>query len=206
MIVQLAVGPLVTKYGTWRHIVYWDGMQQVIGMVYGDVTGATALPIRVHSSCITSHVFLSTECDCREQMEIAMAYIQKRGAGVVVWLDHEGRANGMMAHIASQELKQQGMSQADAYAQLGYPKDARNYRAASEILQVLGVESVVIITNNPSKVEFLRQAGLPVVTGSKRAYIKPDNIILEKQYQDKISEGHWIHSKLENGPKIEDAD
>jgi len=195
MIVQLAEGPLLTRYGTWRHIVYWDGMQEAIAMVYGDVAAKSALPIRVHSSCITSHVFLSVECDCREQMEIAMAYIQEYGAGVIVWLDHEGRANGMVAHIASQTLKRSGLSQADAYRKLGYPEDARVYRTACEILQHLQVESVVVITNNPNKVEYLRQAGLPIVTGSQRALIEPDNIILQKQYRDKISEGHWILDK-----------
>jgi GTP cyclohydrolase II len=194
MIIQLAEGPLLTRYGEWRHIIYWDGLQQAIAMVYGDVANAEELPTRVHSSCVTSHVFLSVECDCREQMEIAMAYIHEKGRGAIIWLDHEGRANGMMAHIASQSLKREGLSQPDAYKQLGYPSDARSYRVASEILNELKVKSIVVITNNPAKVEALRKSGLPVVSGSQRALIKPDNIILEKQYRDKISEGHWINT------------
>ncbi len=203
MIKELAAGPLSTQYGEWQHFVYWDGMQQAIAMVFGNVSGEEELPVRVHSSCITSHVFLSVECDCREQLEISMAYIQENGKGIVVWLDHEGRANGMMAHIASQDLKRSGMRQAKAYEHLGYPDDAREYRTASEILQELNVESIVLITNNPTKVEALRKAGLPIVKDSKRAFIKPNNVILEKQYKDKISEGHWI---VDREPDDDDKD
>lgn len=122
MIVELARGPLQTKMGEWLHVLYWDGTHEAIAMVYGDVAGAEELPCRVHSSCITAHVFLSTECDCREQLAISMAYMQQQGRGVVIWLDHEGRGNGMMAHIASQALKRDGMSQSKAYEVLGYPR------------------------------------------------------------------------------------
>lgn len=198
MIRELARGPLQTQFGDWLHILYWDGRQQAIAMVYGDVEGKTALPTRVHSSCITSHVFMSTECDCREQLGKTMVFIQTAGAGVIVWLDHEGRANGMMAHIASQQLKRAGLTQADAYKKLGYPADARTYEAAAEILRDLKVESITVLTNNPTKVDALRRAGLPVVQGSERVYINPDNAILAKQYQDKISEGHLIPPSSEH--------
>jgi GTP cyclohydrolase II len=199
MIAELARGPLMTQYGEWSHILYWDGLREAIALVKGDVAGKEALPTRVHSSCITSHVFLSVECDCREQLEITMAFIEAQGAGVIIWLDHEGRANGMMAHIASQQLKRDGLSQADAYRKLGYPADARRYETAAEILRALGVKSVTVMTNNPTKVDALRQAGLPIVQGSERVMIKPDNVILEKQYRDKIEEGHWL--KTANGGK-----
>lgn len=142
MIVELARGPLLTQVGEWTHVLYWSGMQQAIALVYGDVTGRDGVLCRVHSSCLTAHVFLSVECDCREQMEISMRYMAQEGRGVVVWLDHEGRANGMMAHTASQSLKRQGLSQSDAYEKLGYPRDARRYETAAEILRELGVSSI----------------------------------------------------------------
>lgn len=193
MIVELARGPLETVYGEWQHIVYWDGMQQAIGMVYGDVKGKKRVPCRVHSSCHTAHTFLSVECDCREQMEMAMALIVEQGAGAIVWLDHEGRANGMLAHIASQTLKRQGMSQSDAYESLGFPRDARTYTAAAEVLHDLGIKSVTVLTNNPLKVEALRAAGLPIVDDDARVEIEPNNEFLAKQYKDKREvDGHLL--------------
>lgn len=185
MIIELARGPLETLHGEWCHILYWDGLQQAIAMVYGSVGGETELPCRVHSSCITAHTFLSTECDCREQMNITMAYMRENGRGVIIWLDHEGRANGMMAHIASQSLKRSGMSQSAAYETLGYPKDPRTYTVAAEILRELKVESIVVMTNNPEKIRALRDAGLPLVADDARVMIEPNNDLLRKQYQDK---------------------
>jgi GTP cyclohydrolase II len=192
LIRELARGPLQTMFGDWTHIVYWDGMQQAIAMIYGDVAGQEAIPTRVHSSCITSHVFLSTECDCREQLGLTMAFVQETGRGVVIWLDHEGRANGMMAHTASQQLKRGGMTQAEAYIHLGYPADARRYHVAAEILREQRVISITVLTNNPLKVEALRAAGLPIVKDSQRVQMDPNNPILRQQYLDKIAEGHMI--------------
>lgn len=187
MIVELARGPLMTQCGEWTHVVYWDGMRQAMAMIYGDATGKESLPCRVHSSCLTAHVFMSIECDCREQMEISMRYICQEGGGIVIWLDHEGRGNGMMAHIASQGLKRGGVSQSEAYERLGYRRDAREYQVAAEILQVLGIRSIVVLTNNPKKVAALREAGLPIVKSGKRVSIEPTNALLKKQYEDKIN-------------------
>lgn len=185
MIRELTRGPLQTLYGDWTQVIYWDGMQQAIAMVYGDVSRGEHVPCRVHSSCITAHVFLSTECDCREQLAMAMDHIEQNRSGVIVWLDHEGRANGMMAHIESQQLKRDGLSQSEAYEKLGYPRDARRYVVAAEILRALEVESIVVLTNNPLKVEALRDAGLPLVSGDARVRIEPNNDLLRQQYNDK---------------------
>ena len=176
-------------------VLYWDGEKQLVASIYGDAAGKSSIPCRVHSACISAHVFSSIECDCREQLELSMQYIQQEGAGVVIWLDQEARGNGMAAHIASQKLKRDGMSQSDAYQKLGYPADARRYETAAEVLRDLKVESIVVLTNNPKKVDALRAAGLPVVKGSERVYIVPDNALLRKQYQDKIRDGHWIKYK-----------
>ena len=158
MIVELARGPLATLHGNWTLIVFWDGTREALALLFGDVKGKKALPCRVHSSCITAHVFLSTECDCREQMAISMAFIAEQGAGVVIWLDHEGRANGMMAHVASQILKRDGLSQSAAYEHLGYPRDSRIYFPAAEILRQLEIDSITVLTNNPDKIQALREA------------------------------------------------
>jgi len=192
MITELARGPLQTVYGDWTHILFWDGQNQAIAHVFGAVEAEESLPVRVHSSCITAHVFLSTECDCREQLDLSFRYIQDYGRGVVIWLDQEGRSNGMMAHVASQHLKRNGLTQSAAYEQLGYPADARRYESAAQILYYLGVKSIRVLTNNPLKVDALREAGLPLVTDRQSVMIRPNNALLMKQYHDKIEDGHFI--------------
>lgn len=189
----LASGPLQTVFGEWEHRLYWLGEKQAIAMVYGEVQGREAILCRVHSSCITSHVFMSTECDCREQLAISMGAMQDAGSGVVIWLDQEGRGHGMYAHISSQALKRQGLSQSEAYTHLGYKADARDYSVAPEILADLGVISARLMTNNPDKVQALIDAGVPAVAGQEQVYIDiADNDLLRDQYIGKIADGHDI--------------
>jgi GTP cyclohydrolase II len=87
--------------------------------VMGEVAQKENVLCRVHSHCISAHVFNSIECDCREQMEMAQRMIQQAGSGVIIWLDQEGKNNGHMALLLSRKLKDEGISQAEAYKQLG---------------------------------------------------------------------------------------
>lgn len=146
---------------------------------------------RVHSHCISAHIFNSVECDCREQMELAQRLIQVAGRGVVIWLDQEGKGNGHLALLASRQLKDAGSSQTDAYVQLGYAADARRYVRAAEVLRELGVRSITLMTNNPEKAGQLRDDGL-LISGIQPLAITPTNPKLQRSYQDKIEQGHWI--------------
>lgn len=166
MIVRLAEGNIRTRFGTFNQILYYDGQIETIALVMGAVAGQENLLCRVHSHCISAHVFNSIECDCREQMEMAQQLIQKTGRGVIIWLDQEGKNNGHMALLQSRKLKEKGVSQSDAYVQLGYSADARSYVRAAEILRELGVRSITLLTNNPEKVSQLRLDGL-VITGTQ---------------------------------------
>jgi len=193
MIVRLAEGPLRTKFGTFLEVLYYDGQQEIIALVMGDVQQGETIFCRLHSHCLTAHVFNSTECDCREQMEIAQALIEQRGAGVIIWLDQEGRGNGHLALIKSRALQAQGLSQTEAYIQLGYAADARQYAPAAEILHDLGITSVVLMTNSPHKIESLRAAGI-TIAGTQPLVLDPgDNAILRRRYEDKIAQGHRMH-------------
>jgi GTP cyclohydrolase II len=93
MIHKLGERELKTKHGTYREILYYDGRQESIAIVMGDVDNQENVLCRVHSNCIGAHVFNSVECDCREQMEAAQAMIEKEGRGVLIWLDQEGKGN-----------------------------------------------------------------------------------------------------------------
>ncbi|WP_239524858.1 GTP cyclohydrolase II [Leptobacterium flavescens] len=158
----MAEGNLKTKYGEYHEILYYDGQKESFALIMGDVKEGEEVLCRVHSSCIFGHHFNSIECDCREQMEISQQLIEKEGKGIVIWLEQEGKGNGHYALLKSVEYKRKGFSQADAYEAVGFKKDARDYTAAAEILNDLGVRSIRMLTNNPNKVKTLTQHGIEV--------------------------------------------
>ena len=193
MIVRLTEGSLHTKFGTFLEILYYDGQKESSAIVMGDVRGQDHVLCRLHSHCVSAHIFNSIECDCREQMELAQAMVEQQGAGVIIWLDQEGRGNGHLALVQSRALQEQGLSQTEAYVQLGYAADARQYASAAAILQDLGVKSVVLMTNSPHKIGSLQAAGINV-SDTRPLMLESDaSDRLRRFYEDKIAQGHRIH-------------
>jgi GTP cyclohydrolase II len=170
MIVRLAERDLKTKFGTFREILYYDGQTESIALVMGNVENVENVFCRIHSSCISAHVFNSIECECREEMETSQALIENEGKGVVIYLEQEGKGNGHLALMASIEHKKAGLKQSEAYEKAGFEADARSFRPAAEILADLKVESVVLLTNNAEKAEDLRRASI-IVSGTKKMEI-----------------------------------
>lgn len=162
MIVRLAERALRTKFGDYTEILYYDGQSESIALVMGNVESEENVLCRVHSHCISAHVFNSIECTCREEMEMSQALIDQKGQGVIIWLDQEGKGNGHLALMKSIPFKNAGLAQADAYVKAGFEADARNYRAAAEILSDLKVKSIVLLSNSPAKAEDLRRASIKV--------------------------------------------
>ena len=165
MIIRVAERPLRTKYGTYNEVLYYDGKSESIAIVMGDVSAQDDVLCRIHSHCIGAHVFNSVECDCREQMEASQAIIEREGKGVIIWLDQEGKGNGHLALMQSIPFKKE-FGQAEAYVKAGYQPDARSYSSAAQILDDLGVRSIVMLANNPEKAEDLRMAGI-LVSGTR---------------------------------------
>lgn len=166
MIAALAEGTIKTKYGTYREILFYDGLKESHALVMGDVSGQKDILVRVHSSCIFAHHFNSVECDCREQMAISQQLIEREGHGIVIWLDQEGKGNGHYALLNTLPLKKEGVAQADAYEQVGFHKDNRDFTAAAKILKHLQVSSITMITGNPKKTKTLTDLGIEV-TGTQ---------------------------------------
>jgi GTP cyclohydrolase II len=192
MVIRLAEAPLHTKFGTFVEILYYDGQQESIAIVMGDVRQHDNVLCRLHSHCVSAHLFNSIDCDCREQMERAQAMIEQQGTGVIIWLDQEGRGNGHLALLRSRALQAQGLSQTEAYVQLGYAADARQYVSAAAILQDLGVKSVVLMTNSPHKTGSLQAAGI-TIAGTRPLVLEAEvNDRLRRFYADKIAQGHRI--------------
>ncbi|CAN5783926.1 hypothetical protein BH20ACI4_BH20ACI4_24760 [soil metagenome] len=192
MIIKIAEGNLKTKFGAYHEILFYDGLKESIALVMGDVSDAEDVLCRVHSSCIFAHVFNSIECDCREQMEISQQLIEKEGKGVIVWLDQEGKANGHFALLKSAEGKRRGLTQTEAFEEIGFKKDARDFTRAAEILNELGVKSIRMLTNNPDKTDTLERHGVKV-TGTKEIVIDAgENKELRTYLEGKIKEGHSL--------------
>ena len=162
MIIRLAERELKTKFGNFREILYYDGQSESIALIMGEVEGLENILCRIHSSCISAHVFNSVECECREEMETSQTLIERDGKGVIVYLDQEGKGNGHLALMASIPHKKAGLKQSEAYKKVGFEADARSFRPAVEILSDLKVKSVILLTNNPDKADELKKASINV--------------------------------------------
>jgi GTP cyclohydrolase II len=133
-----------------------------IALVHGNVQGRSRVPVRVHSECLTSEVFGSMKCDCKQQLERAQAELASRGLGVIVYLRQEGRGIGLANKVRAYALQAAGADTVEANRRLYLPVDARQYDAAAEMLRALGVVSVELMTNNPAKLRHLVQLGVRV--------------------------------------------
>lgn len=168
----LASSPIPTRFGTFVAHVFTEGEcmdrcgpqhgPQHVAMVYGEVQGGAEVPVRVHSECLTSEVFGSLKCDCKQQLDAALEEIARRGVGAVLYLRQEGRGIGLANKIRAYRLQADGADTVDANRLLGLPDDARTYEAAADMLAHLGVASVLLMTNNPAKVDGLRALGVRV--------------------------------------------
>lgn len=196
MIVRLADRPLITKFGTFKEVLYYDGLKESLAIVMGDVENSESVLCRVHSACISAHVFNSIECDCREQMEISQQLIEKAGKGVIIWLDQEGRGNGHFALINSAKLAtEEKITQTEAYKRIGFSEDGRDFVRAADILRDLRIKSVVLLTNNPEKAKDLIRDGLNVTRTQRVAVDTKDNANLKTYYADKIARGHDLEAE-----------
>ena len=156
--------------------------------------------MRIHSQCLTGDVFHSLRCDCRQQLELALATIAEAGAGILLYENQEGRGIGLMAKLQAYELQDQGLDTIEANLELGYQADCREYELPAAILKLLGVERVRLITNNPEKVAALEAVGITVV--ERISAEVPSEPTFERYLQTKRDKmGHWSAEGLSQGLK-----
>ncbi len=155
---------LPTEYGEFRVLSYREEgvAAEHLAIVCGDVRGGEEILVRAHSECLTGEVLHSLKCDCREQLDLALRRIAKAGRGVVLYLRQEGRGIGLGDKIRAYGMQQKGYDTVDANRVLGFGDDLRRYHMAADMLADLGVKSIVLMTNNPSKVTQLRAEGVVV--------------------------------------------
>jgi GTP cyclohydrolase II len=122
-----------------------------------------AIPVRIHSRCLTGDALSSVRCDCREQLEASMKYLEKKKCGILVYLDQEGRGIGLANKIKAYALQDEGMDTVEANLSLGFGGDMRDFTIATDILGYFGIKEVALLTNNPDKIKILEEGGIRVV-------------------------------------------
>ena len=128
---------------------------------FGSIDSKQPLLVRIHSECLTGDVLGSLRCDCGSQLERAMNEIERAGSGLVIYLrDQEGRGIGLSEKIKAYQLQDQGLDTVDANLALGHNIDERDFGDAAEILNSLRIDSVILLSNNPEKLESLTSTGI----------------------------------------------
>jgi len=201
----LASAEVPTKFGTFATHVFratdpGDGgsFKEHVALVHGDIRGQAAVPVRIHSECMTSEVFGSLKCDCKEQLDAALQEVARRGAGAVLYLRQEGRGIGLANKIRAYSLQQEGHDTVDANRLLGLPDDAREYHAAMHMLEHFDVKSVELMTNNPAKVDALRALGVDVLRRVP-VIVAPNPHSLGYLETKRARMAHWLPSGVATG-------
>lgn len=181
-VVREAETMLPTKYGDFKLIGYTDTSKDEhhIALVKGDISNKENLLVRLHSECLTGDTFSSTKCDCGEQLNRAMAAIEKEGQGLIIYMKQEGRGIGIINKIKAYNLQDKGRDTVDANLELGFGEDEREYNVGVKILEDLEVRSIRLMTNNPDKINGLKKYGyntvervsiIPTVHDQNRYYL-----------------------------------
>lgn len=160
----VARAKLPTRHGLFQVVAFRsnkDGKDHV-AIIQGDVEGATDVPTRLHSECLTGDVFGSLRCDCRQQLEVALEQLASLERGLILYMRQEGRGIGLANKVAAYQLQDKGLDTVEANLHLGFDDDLRVYDVAAAMLELLGVSSVNLMTNNPKKIDGLKEFGAVV--------------------------------------------
>lgn len=185
-----------TEYGHFRLIPFRqksNGLEH-LALIKGEWNEDEAIPVRVHSSCMTGDILGSQRCDCGAQLHEAMKLIEKTGKGVIVYLNQEGRGIGLMNKMRAYKLQEEGMDTVDANLCLGFKADERDYGVGAEILRQIGVHKMRLITNNPVKRIGLESYGL-TITENIGIEIEPNKYNSRYLHTKADRMGHTLHFK-----------
>ena len=140
------------------------GLRDQVAVIVGHPDLSGPVTVRMHSACLTGDLFGSLKCDCGDQLRGSVRYMAENGGGILLYLDQEGRGNGIANKIRAYKLQAEGHDTYDADEMLGFGPDQRRFDFAAAMLRLIGVREVRLITNNPDKIEALEKAGLAVVS------------------------------------------
>lgn len=144
-----------------------EGLRDQVAIIVGNPDLTRPVPVRLHSACLTGDLFGSLKCDCGDQLRGTVQSMAESGGGILLYLDQEGRGNGLANKISAYRLQHDGYDTYDADEILGFGLDQRRFDFAAEMLRQLGVTRVALITNNPEKIAALRRADIDVVADQR---------------------------------------
>ncbi|MBQ0151538.1 MAG: GTP cyclohydrolase II, partial [Chryseobacterium sp.] len=151
-----------TEYGIFRMIALseesTDWMPHM-ALIAENTDFSQPVNVRFHSECITGEVFHSKKCECGQQLDAAMKYMQENG-GIIIYLRQEGRSIGIINKLRAYSLQEKGFDTVKANLELGLPADNRGFGVAIDILTLLEVKSINLLTNNPEKVKFVEESSI----------------------------------------------
>lgn len=189
----IGVADLPSRHGDFRIVAFWNNRdaKEHVAIVRGDVLGAEAVPTRLHSECLTGDALGSLRCDCRDQLEAALAGIGGQERGLLLYLRQEGRGIGLINKVRAYALQDRGLDTVEANLALGFRDDERDYAIAAHMIASLGIRSIRLMTNNPGKIRQLAQYGIEVA--DRIPHVIPPNPFNRFYLETKASRsGHWI--------------
>jgi len=162
-----------------------EGLRDQVAIIVGSPNLETAVPTRLHSACLTGDLFGSLKCDCGDQLRETVKWMGENGGGILLYLDQEGRGNGIANKIRAYAFQSKGLDTYEADEVLGFDMDQRGFDFAAEMLRQLGVNRVTLLTNNPEKIASLRRSGIEVAAHKR---------IFGRETSDNV---HYIATKRE---------
>jgi GTP cyclohydrolase II len=168
-----------------------EGMRDQVAIIVGKPDFAKPIPVRMHSACLTGDLFGSLKCDCGDQLRETVQWMAENGGGILLYLDQEGRGNGIANKMRAYKLQSQGWDTYDADEVLGFDLDQRKFDFAAVMLTQLGVKRVSLMTNNPEKIGALLKAGIELVE-SKRVLGRPNPNNVRYLASKRDRAGHYI--------------
>lgn len=157
---------LPTKWGVFTVYAYSDSpedMQPHLALVHSHTQTSGAVPVRIHSECLTGDLFHSLKCDCGEQLQAALDYISEYG-GILIYLRQEGRGIGLINKLQAYNLQAQGLDTIEANVHLGFKPDQRDFGISVQILEDLEVREIDLLTNNPEKISAIDESSIRLRT------------------------------------------
>lgn len=156
------IAALPTKRGNFKIKAYKQDTQEHLLIMSENFEAIEAPYVRIHSECLTGDTFGSLKCDCQNQLNLALDFISKKG-GMVIYHRQEGRNIGLLNKVNAYCLQEQGRNTIEANLELGFGEDDRDYSVVKEIFKDLDLKKIKLITNNPSKINYLETLGIDII-------------------------------------------